>query len=135
MLGSPKRWHCEEPSQAQSDQERPPKRARAVPIDAPDVVDLTQSVALIEEGAVVPINNDGGASWDKGSKGKEKEDESLAEAQDKRDKRDKGKAPADECPAEAQAVAQVAGDKLQITSTVSRTFTCPICFEHVEKGG
>lgn len=47
---------------------------------------------------------------------------------------DKGKAPADERPADAPAMA-ARGDKMQITSTVSRSFTCPICYEDVEKGG
>ena len=51
-----------------------------------------------------------------------------------RGRRDKGKAPADERPADAPA-AVARGDKLQITSTVSRPFTCPICYDDVEKGG
>ena len=43
-------------------------------------------------------------------------------------------APADERPADSPA-AVARGDKLQITSTVSRPFTCPICYDDVEKGG
>lgn len=51
-----------------------------------------------------------------------------------RRRRDKGKAPADERPAEAPA-AVARADKLQIMSTVARPFTCPICYDDVEKGG
>ena len=47
---------------------------------------------------------------------------------------DKGKAPADERPAYAPARA-AQGDRMQITSTVSRSFTCPICYDDVDKGG
>ena len=47
---------------------------------------------------------------------------------------DKGKAPADERPSYAPAMA-AQGDRMQITSTVSRSFTCPICYDDVEKGG
>jgi hypothetical protein len=47
---------------------------------------------------------------------------------------DKGKAPANERPAYAPARA-AQGDRMQITSTVSRSFTCPICYDDVDKGG
>ena len=47
---------------------------------------------------------------------------------------DKDKVPADERPAYAPAMA-ARGDRMQITSTVSRSFTCPICYDDVDKGG
>ena len=41
--------------------------------------------------------------------------------------------PADEHPADSPAAVARCGDKLQITSTVSRPFKCPICFDDFEK--
>ena len=46
--------------------------------------------------------------------------------------RGKGKEPAVDMPA---AACGAHADKLRISSTVSRSFTCPVCFDDVEKGG
>jgi len=197
LVPSPKRSHCDEPSRGLSEEERleeerPPKRPRAVPVwalepaagrpidipgeppkapaarqagpagaqgrDAPRTPsgEGTSSGAHVQERvvdthvrtsagqSVVLIDDDSPAasvmhSYESGQRSRDTAGTSGAgvlidNGGARWDTRDKGKAPADERPAVAPAMV-VRGDKLQITSTVSRTFTCPICFEHVEKGG